>query len=276
MVYRTRAARLNRLGGVIGPHSFRSITMQCLVESMAGTLTPYQKLFLGSKNQLGLCIVTLLAWIASSDGSLSDEEMGALEEIANAGKNSTELKSAIQHARKGNISDLQLACEVVRSLDKERKELFLQMAIGIAVADGYLAIPENHILRFLADVIGYSPKQLAATFEELTNKPFPAPGDPSTVEWWLHREGDHSRRDESSDESRQDAPRTGQHGMSRAQALDVLGLDASASMSDIKQAFRHLANTHHPDRFSKLGPEAVKAANVIFIRIKSAYETLTT
>lgn len=49
------------------------------------------------------------------------------------------------------------------------------------------------------------------------------------------------------------------------EALTTLGLDASASFSDIKARYRQLANAHHPDK----GGDAVE-----FGRIQQAYDTL--
>ena len=60
----------------------------------------------------------------------------------------------------------------------------------------------------------------------------------------------------------------------REWALSVLGLESNATTDDIKNAYRRLCNQHHPDRFIKLGTEAVAAANVIFARINEAHDIL--
>ena len=44
------------------------------------------------------------------------------------------------------------------------------------------------------------------------------------------------------------------------EALATLGLTGEASAEDIREAYRHLAQIHHPDRFQKLGAEALAAA----------------
>ena len=46
------------------------------------------------------------------------------------------------------------------------------------------------------------------------------------------------------------------------------------SRAEIKAAFRRLSHAHHPDRFQRLGPEAVEASTHRFLRIKQAYDAL--
>ncbi len=60
----------------------------------------------------------------------------------------------------------------------------------------------------------------------------------------------------------------------RLRYLAILGLEESASASEIKEAYRRMAQVHHPERFAALGQDAVAAANVSFQRIQRAYESL--
>ena len=55
-------------------------------------------------------------------------------------------------------------------------------------------------------------------------------------------------------------------------AYIILGLEKGASLKQIKKAFRKLAHTHHPDKVAHLGEGSVKQAEVIFRKIKDAYE----
>ena len=57
-------------------------------------------------------------------------------------------------------------------------------------------------------------------------------------------------------------------------ALDILGLDATATRSEIKKAYRRLAQSHHPDRFFALGERDVASASMRFQKIQKAYEYL--
>lgn len=57
-------------------------------------------------------------------------------------------------------------------------------------------------------------------------------------------------------------------------AHQVLGLNAGASIQEIKAAYRTLVKTHHPDRFANEAPEQVKIAHERFLKIQDAYELL--
>ena len=88
----------------------------------------FRDVLLRSDNRLGLCIVTLLAWIATSDGRVSEEEMEGLRQLAESGSNTDELQFAIACAQDAEVRTLQLACEVIRHLEEDSRAVFLQMA----------------------------------------------------------------------------------------------------------------------------------------------------
>ena len=243
--------------------------------------TILQQALLASDNQLGMCVVTLLAWIATSDGRVSEEEQLVLEQIAEAGTNSDELRQALTTARAGDVADLQLACEICRFMDAEQRHLFLRLAIGIAAADGYLTTLENQILRFLADLMDVREDELDNLFREVTNRPLPPPGDPSSIGWWEERErarrrgrAGARRADGRPEGERTGARPRGEQAMGWREACAILGLGDSPDQDEIRAAYRRLAKAHHPDRFARLGPEAVKAAALRFRKIRQAYEAL--
>lgn len=59
-----------------------------------------------------------------------------------------------------------------------------------------------------------------------------------------------------------------------ADAYKVLGLNKSASDSEIKAAYRKLAREHHPDKVASMGDQYQKAAKEKFQKIQEAYEIL--
>lgn len=64
-------------------------------------------------------------------------------------------------------------------------------------------------------------------------------------------------------------------GLSRVEALKVLGLQEGATAEDIKKAYRKLALQFHPDRMAPTVSEAEKkVANEKFIEIQKAYDYL--
>ncbi|MDR5867473.1 J domain-containing protein [Halomonas koreensis] len=60
----------------------------------------------------------------------------------------------------------------------------------------------------------------------------------------------------------------------RRSALSVLGLEPGASRSEIRKAYRRLAQAHHPDRFHHEGEAIVASASRRFQRIRRAYDFL--
>lgn len=244
---------------------------QPLVESFATILSQ-------ASNPMAAAMVLMLSWIASCDGKISEEELEGLRSIAATGRSEASLNAVIEIALSGRIADLQLACEVLRELDAKHRRLMLQMAVGMALEDGVLTTAEGHIVRFIADVLSQSPAELDSLFREMTGEAFPAPADPSSVEWWVGRQ-QRSRSRESNRESDDSTravppPRTAAPDMRRLRDLAALGLDEDASVEQVRDAYRRMAKVHHPDRFASLGSEAVKAAEVSFRRIQAAYERL--
>ena len=57
-------------------------------------------------------------------------------------------------------------------------------------------------------------------------------------------------------------------------ALAVLGLTPGASKTDVRRAYRRMAQLHHPDRFYSESEHQVALASARFQRIKNAYDYL--
>ena len=242
--------------------------------------TPFRELFRAAQHRQNLCILAVLTWVASCDGRIAPREEQLLRAIASSLDGFGELSEVIAAVKPGREEDLELACRHVRNhLDRGGKRLLAQLAITMAVEDGYLTVGENHVLQFLADLLGLSARRFAKLFEQVTHRPFPRAGDPSSPQWWALREAgvrpspskaEWLRDDDAPDED--DEPEE----MTRSVALRVLGLDEGAGPDAIHRAYRRLAKTRHPDRFAKLGGAAVAAATAAFERVHEAYQVLTT
>ncbi|MEM6687405.1 MAG: TerB family tellurite resistance protein [Bacteroidota bacterium] len=57
-------------------------------------------------------------------------------------------------------------------------------------------------------------------------------------------------------------------------AYRILEIDKSATISEIKKAYRKMAKKYHPDKLQHLGEEHVKGAEEKFQRVQKAYEHL--
>jgi DnaJ-domain-containing protein 1 len=230
-----------------------------------------------SQNPIAAAMLLVFSWIACSDGEIAEEEMEGLLSIAESSNSAADLRVVIELAKRSLVEDLQLGCEILRDLDPKHRRLILQMAISIALEDGYLTVTEGHLVRFIADLLAHSPTDLDGLFREMTGESLPPPADPSSLEWWNSRQRSSrgpSQPSNGGSDKRPSAPGGGLDAQ-RLRDLGVLGLEETATIEQVKEAYRRMAQVHHPDKFVTLGPEAVKAAEITFRRIRAAFERLT-
>ena len=208
-----------------------------------------------------LAIASILAWIAASDGDFDPAESALFSEFADS---HSEVRIAMRAGRRGDAGELRLPCKLIGEMSAERRELLLDLAITMSLADGYLKPSESHILLFLADLTGLGRGRLDERFRRATDGvALPKPGRIDTASWWELRS-----RTTDSDPSSPDTD------AQRIEALAVLGLNGSATADQVDAAYRTLASIHHPDRFATLGESATRVAAANFRRIQTAYEYL--
>ena len=237
-----------------------------------------------ASTELGFSILFLIAWIAGSDGSIHSAERERIREMLATASVDVNADTFIRSVANCDPARFVRSCRALTQLPFESRLHVVDLAIGIAVADGRLAVGENHILRLLADLLELPASVLATSFATATGMPFPAPGDPSSVDWWKAREqtrddqrsaSGHSPSGQADDSARSDRRRRRTSSqMTRSAALAILGLDSSASHDAVRTRFRELARIHHPDRFAALGDEAVAVATTTFTRIREAHDAL--
>ena len=224
----------------------------------------FEVMLLTQRDPLGVSVLLVLGWMASSDGAIGPSETEHLKKIATASGHAELVGPILDVLRARDMDALQLACEFVgRHFSGAQAFLFINLALGMALADGGLRPAENHVLRFLADLIGLSPDALRHSFAVATGEPLPEPDDPSRASFW-QTSGSASGRERARPKS----------DLQTARAYAVLGLEERATRREIKSAYRRLARVHHPDRFVQMGPEAVATATYTFRRIQNAYEHL--
>ena len=61
---------------------------------------------------------------------------------------------------------------------------------------------------------------------------------------------------------------------SKDNAYKILEIEKSATVEEVKAAYRKMAKKYHPDRVAHLGDEHRKGAEEKFRQVQEAYETL--
>ena len=239
----------------------------------------FANLFHAADHRQTLCVLAVLAWVASCDGRIAPREREMLRKVAESHDAAGELADLLDAMHDADPADLELACRFLRGhTDRNGKRLLAQLAVTMAVQDGYLSVAENYVLQFLADLLGLSPRSFGSLFEEVAHRPFPLAGDPSTIDWWQRREAGQqapATAAEPGSDVRFDDGAMSDGPMTRGVALRMLGLEAGASLEAIHLAYRRLAKSRHPDRFAPLGPAAVATASEAFKRLHEAYAILS-
>ncbi|MBZ9557701.1 MULTISPECIES: DnaJ domain-containing protein [Modicisalibacter] len=158
--------------------------------------SPFELLLLKSRNQTDTAALLMLAWVMASKGSVLPEDRHYLDTLAARFRHGHALQPLIEIAAAQDLTALQLAAEVLqKDLWREQAHPFLSQAIGLATSDGPPSSANNHVLRFLADLLGVSPPTFAALFKEVAGRALPAPADPSHADYWQAREQTRHRHD---------------------------------------------------------------------------------
>ena len=221
-----------------------------------------------SNNPAGLCSTLLLAWLANADGSFTKEERLFLERSADTliesdtpERRAAILEEILRISQGENLDELANACRFLRyRLAPDEKEALIDVMIGMMLGDGRIHLSERFILEFTADLLGIAPGRLEEAYTTATGKPLGRIPDPSSRIWW------ETRSSKSSVE--------GAAQMNAMSPYAILGVSSSASLEEIKSAYRRMAMKYHPDRFGNLGPEAQRRANERFVIIQQAYASL--
>ena len=164
-----------------------------------------------------------------SQMQLTADQREAARKLFNEGKNhSFPLDDVLLQFRK--------ECHRRRNL----LQVFIEIQISMAMADGHLHTNEKELLVHIGNVLGFSPQQLEHLFQFAAG-----------------------------------ASHTPEH---QTQTLDdayaILGVSKTASDDEIKKAYRRLMSQHHPDKLVSKGlpEEMIKIATEKTQEIRKAYD----
>lgn len=230
----------------------------------------FNKLLANQDQQIDICVTFVLLWIASGDGAIDIKEHEYIHKyFGSLAAESSVYEKLMRAVANNEVDSLIAAFKILKyQLKNEERDFFIDIAVGMSVANGHLAISQNHILRLCSDLLDFSTEILKKKFLIKTGEALPELGDPSSVDWWIEEEGD------PYDTAEWQVDAGSSSDMGKSEAYRALGVSRKASALDIKRAYRKLAQHHHPDRHQDKGADAIAAAELAFLRIRQAYETL--
>jgi DnaJ like chaperone protein len=190
---------------------------------------------------------SVMGHIAKSDGKVTHDEIAATESImAQMQLDARQRKAAIRLFNEGKKDDFPLRdvlSQFLHECHRRRSlvQMFLEIQIATAMADGKLHAAERRILLSMGEQLGFTPAE---------------------IEQLLHLSG-------------QTGPGA-QRSPPLAEAYAMLGVDSKADDATVKKAYRRLMNQHHPDKLIAKGlpEEMIQVATEKTQQIKAAYEQI--
>ena len=209
-------------------------------------MTVLRKRIQAGSSKLASTVFHLMGYIARVDGQVSTQEVALGEQVFDQfGLQDEARRLAVAQFNLGRAEQFDpqpILAEFVQhfGLRSHHAEQVLVALIAIASADGEIKPSERAALKTIAVTLGYREDEFVRQLER-----FAATAPPQA----------------QSDQS----------------ALEVLGLDASASAEQIKRAYRKLISQYHPDKLEGAGVrgDALKGAQAKAKAVRAAYEQLT-
>ena len=192
----------------------------------------------------------LMGYVAKSDGKVTRDEIVVAERVMSQMRlNSQQREVAIKLFNEGKRKDFPLE-EILSQFRREsvRRSSLVQMLLEIvaatALADGTLHSQERKTLELIASKLGVSRARLDAVLARVSGQ----------------------AGFESADENRSKL----------AAAYALLAIESTASMDEVKRAYRRQMSQHHPDKLVAKGlpEEMIDIATRKTQDIKTAYDLI--
>jgi len=194
----------------------------------------------------------IMGYIAKSDGRVTQDEIAMAEQVmAQMRLNQQQRTVAINlfnEGKKPHFPVHEVLAQFKRESYRRRNlvQMFLEIVIATAFADGQLDPREQKVLEEIAADLGYSHNQFTELLSRLS--------------------GQAHFSDQIPTEDKLSA------------AYELLGINSSASDGELKKAYRRQMNQHHPDKLVAKGlpEEMIDLATQKTQDIKAAYELIKT
>ena len=196
--------------------------------------------------------------LAKADGRVSEQEIDAARAImSNMRLSTAQRQEAIQLFNEGKkpSSDVETPLREFRQVMGSGTliPMFLEIQLAAAYADGGLSAAEQAVFKQICGILGVS----GFVFEKIHQR--------FLAQQAYYQQGGYQQR-------------TGGYTRSSAsdlkQSYQILGVEASASDSEIKRAYRKLMSQHHPDKLVAKGlpEEMMEVAKQKTQEIQGAYD----
>jgi DnaJ like chaperone protein len=208
----------------------------------------------GNPNVFFRVTFLVMGQLAKSDGRVSEEEISQARFIMDQMQlNEQQRKSAIEFFNEGKSPHINLNHELeqlMRGVGHRGSliQMFLEIQLSVAYADGQLSLEEKHILDQVCRILGISALQFKFIHDRMR-----ASNEQFKGQFNQHFSGS---------------------GNELKTAYRVLGVTDVATDAEVKKAYRRLMSEHHPDKLVAKGlpEEMMQLAKEKTQEIQTAYD----
>lgn len=190
---------------------------------------------------------SVMGHVAKADGHVSAQEISAAQSLMSQMQLNTQQRQAakklFEQGKTDNFPLNDILLQFKKECHRRRNliQMFVEIQIGTALADGNLDPKEKQIIYLIGQTLGFSHAAIDHLFSLASG-----------------------------------AQASSNDTLSLKQAYGILGINESASEAEVKKAYRRLMSQHHPDKLVSKGlpDEMIALATKKTQEIRKAYELI--
>lgn len=234
------------LGASLGNFFDKGLDGLSLEDSLGlGTTERVQSVFFTST-------FALMGYVAKADGQVTRDEIAMAEQVMHQMRLNPQQRTVainlFNEGKKDGFPVHEVLAQFKRECFRRRNliQMFLEIVIATAYADGRLDPKEKSLLQGIARDLGFTADQFTQLLSRLSGQ--------------THFRNEHSSKKKI------------------AAAYELLGIPESSNDAELKKAYRRQMNQHHPDKLVAKGlpEEMIDIATRKTQEIKAAYELIKT